>query len=967
MALRKSDASHDITRRQFCESTTVLGAALLHAGTLLAAAESASKSKEPAGSWPVPRQNRCLTNIQPLAGRISAAPHIVAEIAFPRTQGALTSLVAQIHSSHSSHSSHPVQSKPSGTVDRAVVAANGRLRCYALDGKLLWEAHPPGLNFESVVAAEDLDGDGRVELALMAGRPTQPLGAMVLVDASNGKVLYQYDVEPMSYWWTMKVDHFLPERRGKQILVCEHGYPPDAKFGYIALLAFEKPGETPSVRWRYDFDHYTCFPTLLTADVDGDGVDEICVETHSRMWVLDARTGKAKQFLTWDVSPANIRSYGLVRFQDLNGDGLPEFLCIANFAQHHEVLLNEKGRLKLAWAHGWDTSVTTQTIVTTWPDPPVADVDGDGKLELVVNLFACDKEPRWMVRIYDALTGVLKATALDRVATYLHDVDGDGAAELLADISHDPTLTYIQGACLLKSQSRAGVSPAPQTCNELWNQEGVHSAPLLQLKRTDAAEKLPTSIFVQDKSGTRQLSWEAGQGVVLKEGSPPKPPAGPDFSRIPSTVGPALNTPLVADVDGDGRNEVVHWHEGRVTIYRYERGKGFRTIATHSSAAAPALADLDGDGQLEMVIGVAGPTIDPVIHALRPGREPESLWKVTLKPRDHEGVPHGPPLVFQTGHFLGRVHFPENAPSDHQDSIARTRPAIPPLPRRGGEGRGEGERSSSVRFTEKRAYDLYVYVGTPNMRSLVLDGINGRVAWEKGKIPGLERYYGPTVNLSAVWDVNGDGKDDLVFTCPDYYCVSSGATGEPLVGPAYPPNIFNQPSQGLYTAPAILPNKQGDPTVCLFDGHYFLAAMSAHAAPLWYHLPPVGEAKAGAEGFIQTREGQWLIGFGRQDGQFVCLDLQTGKSRWQLPLRSTASAVAACDINGDGQQEFIFGTTHGDLYAVADAGDHGHVVWRARLPAAVGAPVIADVDNDGSSEILVTLGDGRLCLLRPAV
>jgi hypothetical protein len=40
------------------------------------------------------------------------------------------------------------------------------------------------------------------------------------------------------------------------------------------------------------------------------------------------------------------------------------------------------------------------------------------------------------------------------------------------------------------------------------------------------------------------------------------------------------------------------------------------------------------------------------------------------------------------------------------------------------------------------------------------------------------------------------------------------------------------------------------------------------------------------------------------------------------------------------------------------------VVWKARLPASVGAPVIADVDNDGASEILVSLGDGRLCLLR---
>jgi hypothetical protein len=52
------------------------------------------------------------------------------------------------------------------------------------------------------------------------------------------------------------------------------------------------------------------------------------------------------------------------------------------------------------------------------------------------------------------------------------------------------------------------------------------------------------------------------------------------------------------------------------------------------------------------------------------------------------------------------------------------------------------------------------------------------------------------------------------------------------------------------------------------------------------------------------------------------------------------------------------------IHALADTGNSARVVWKARLPASVSAPVIADVDNDGASEILVSLGDGRLCLLR---
>ena len=180
---RKTVAHCDLTRREFCETAAAVGAALLYPGMLQVAAEGSTPgASDLPGTCPVPRQNRCLTSIQPLAGRMAVAPQIAAEIPFPRGQGAVSGFA----------------SKPGGPVDRAIVIGDGRLRCYRLDGSLLWEAHPPGLNFESLVAAEDLDGDGRVELALTAGRPTPPLGAAVLLAADTGQTLFRYDMEPMS-------------------------------------------------------------------------------------------------------------------------------------------------------------------------------------------------------------------------------------------------------------------------------------------------------------------------------------------------------------------------------------------------------------------------------------------------------------------------------------------------------------------------------------------------------------------------------------------------------------------------------------------------------------------------------------------------------------------------------------------------------------------------------------------------
>ena len=85
---------------------------------------------------------------------------------------------------------------------------------------------------------------------------------------------------------------------------------------------------------------------------------------------------------------------------------------------------------------------------------------------------------------------------------------------------------------------------------------------------------------------------------------------------------------------------------------------------------------------------------------------------------------------------------------------------------------------------------------------------------------------------------------------------------------------------------------------------------------------------------------------------------------WVRKATNDKIDLIVSDIDGDGRPEFVFGTSHGFLYALADAGERARVVWKAHLPASVGTPVLADVDNDGTSEILVGLGDGRLCLLR---
>ena len=380
-----------------------------------------------AGDWREPRQNPHLTALQPTPGAMATAPALLATHDLGRSRAGIT----------------PVE-VGGGHVGLSIVA--GRLYCHGTDGELRWSSHPPGLNFEALVRVADLDGDGKQEALLQAGRPATPYGAATLVDLDTGALKWRYDVEPMSYGWYLHAGAYMPGRTDQQVFVVMMGYPPDPLNGYCAMFAFEGPGGALVEQWRYDFHSYTCFPSFLQSDLDGDGIAEVVIETHSKMWYLDAATGTLKHFVEWDPSPGNVRSYGLIRFIDLNFDGREDFLCIANFSQHHEVLLNQNGAMVKAWHHGWGESVTTGKVVTTWPEPPNVDLDGDGAYEIVVSMYNSEGENGWLVRAYDALDGTLKYTFPGVIAVRCHDVDGDGRAEILGNASADPTLTNLEGA-----------------------------------------------------------------------------------------------------------------------------------------------------------------------------------------------------------------------------------------------------------------------------------------------------------------------------------------------------------------------------------------------------------------------------------------------------------------------------------------------------------------------------------------
>lgn len=831
------------------------------------------------GEWPEPRQNPCLTAVQPLPGGMAAEPKILARYDLGRVSPSVTR----------------VGDGNGGEVGLAIVG--GALHAFTPDGGEKWNSHPPGLNFLSITAAEDLDGDGSTEVLLQAGRPAAPYGAAVLVDLASGAVRWRYDVEPMSYAWYLYADGYLPDTPGKQILVLMQGYPPDEKNGYIALFDVDAKENGWACRWRYDFDKYTCFPSLLRTDYDGDGMRELVVETHSRMWFLDPATGTMEHFEGWDVAPANVRSYGLTEFTDLDGDGLEDFLCIADFAQHHEVLLNRKGRFERAWLQAWGESVTTGKVDAAYPKPAHGDVDGDGAIEVVVGVFNGEGENAWALRVYNAVDGRLEYKSPGIVPVTLADVDGDGVADIVGNRVNTANTSLVAGACVIGFRDGEWA--------EKWNRDHAHFTTTAQGEPPRFEQEGTTKILhPSEDGGITETVWQAPAAA-------PKP----GFEKIPA-IAAAEPAPLLLLADlGRKGSELLLQGNGRVCLLQWN-GDGLSPVGEVASLCPPVIADLDQDGKVELIRAQLTGEDKPLVEALTPALDDRILWQTVLPPPDSPGLPNGQAAYLRSG-----------------------------------------------RFTGKAAPDLYAWFGAPHVRSVCLEGTSGRLVWEQANHPEIERHWGPSINLASVQDVDGDAAEDLVFTNPDYYCVASGRTGDALLGPLFPPDIFKQPSQGLYTLPALLARPGTEPLVCLCDGHYFQAVMTLHAEPRWYALPKPGESPTGAEAFLPLGNGTWLLGFGRQDGGFRAIDVETGAVRWELPVEATCSEVITCDVDGDGRYEFVFTTSHGDLWAIGDEAGASRVAWHATLGApAAGAPIAGDINRDGKSEIMTALANGTLLI-----
>ncbi|MBX3474037.1 MAG: PQQ-binding-like beta-propeller repeat protein [Planctomycetes bacterium] len=346
------------------------------------------------------------------------------------------------------------------------------------------------------------------------------------------------------------------------------------------------------------------------ADVDGDGKPEIVFGSYyndCHVYCVEAATGKVK----WKFKSHGGPLDASIAIADLDGDKAPEILS-ADSAYGKLYVLSGKGELK----------GTIDLPSGTDSPPAVADLDGDGKVEIVIGTMWRDKTRQGWVCCYDGATRALKwqrqLAGCIQSEPCLVDVNGDKVLDaVVTSWMGDRKVTALDGKngeILWQFQSAGndktmgmyhGVALGGGDKPRLYfaTTEGdIHALDLagkeVWKKHYDDYLFAPITVTEVDKAeclvlgGSRTLYLlKAADGAEVWK----------------QTLSAALDRGVaVVDANGDGNDDFLfNDHRAVVArdartgaeVFRFECGFGKGTWEDLSSA--PLVADFDGDGVLE--------------------------------------------------------------------------------------------------------------------------------------------------------------------------------------------------------------------------------------------------------------------------------------------------------------------------------------------------------------------------------
>ena len=832
--------------------------------------------------------------------------------------------------------------------DEILVAFAGSLAAYRPDGTRLWKRSPDS---PMMYGLWDLDDDGRLELVVLAGTPRR----VEVLDGATGTTRYTCAYDPDYDVHGLRVGKLDPARRGLQMVVWSAH-----EVGYC--LGFDQGAERGRVIWTYNYQHFNFTPEVVFADMDRDGLLEVVLATYNSFFVYDGRSGAVKMSLDEHLG----RNYGLLIVEDIDGDGYPDILMLAEQLREHVcVVRNEGGKsLRLLWEKFYEQNYPIdQKELRTLPGS-VGDWDDDGRVEVLYGVYDEADGDTWRTLLVDALTGEVKVSLVGYYPVTLDRLDGVRVAYLAQMQGRGKRFEVVTRVVTATDREiDTGVSlfsflgGKPHVLVQLPD-----GAPLLD--RSWRAYRPHEWAMYIDARTVRHRPGEPGLylvGAEDKDGRIVRYVQVRADGTLHETWHCALPRNLPSGRLLDVRGDRLFYAGSDATLYLLnERGQLLHTFPAGGIIGYPIVADLGDRSRLRILVNDsrerllclvpddngATPTLQwyaPSVGSFQPWSAEQGLGAPVAVDLNQDGVKEV---------LLGQP--PQNLTILDNKGEVQWERALPAKPTYWTYGN----------FTGRERFDLYVSYSTGPIgahNSVLHPYSDDKPVWE----------FACGTYIPAIWDFDGDGRDDIVTRDLFWRHMLDGATGRDLV----PVTQW----AGYHLPTIVWGSEFKDGAVVLWlGGNYSLVAETLAGEQVWWkpfmsRWHPGAVADVDGDSHLEIGAPTWgqvyhwpapfdpLPGLGRA---FACLAAATGEVKWTYDPGVAMSGVVTADMDGDGLSEFLFGTADGRLIALRGGADEKRrVVFSVQLPAALGTPIICDPTGQGRMYILVGCADGNLYAL----
>jgi hypothetical protein len=713
--------------------------------------------------------------------------------------------------------------------------------------------------------------------------------------------------------------------------------------GWCVLYGME--GGQRKELWRSEKFAVYQGPHPVVADANADGQLDVIACPHYQIVVLDGRTGQTIQQLRWHGG----RNYGHFIAKNVDADPALEFLVLADFYTHIDLIDNDGTNLTLLWRKEIELQIEAKQKILRPRWDSLQDLDGDGRFEVIANLYNDTGDRQWHLMVWEALSGDTILDLPGRFLSGLEDVDDDGRVELFCcetQALFEPTSAplsiirvsngqadelpagegvwmtvaqrypqHINSLVAHADQNLASVTLGPSRKGFLWlaplpdgTGSIVHCLTLTQ----DGCEsgwtlRLPTSGRVLGRrEGAVLLGVEVQGPARLRQGGCRAEPVAwrRTFPRRAQ-----WGNLIAADLDGEGRVTVVSTAANRELIALDLSGGEPRLRWRRGGAGTLAAADFGGDGAKEVACLGWEPSGEGNATVL--DGTGEALWRAPIAgfPGPLEPWNFGTLTTLAAGRLSGQAHD-----------------------------------------------DLLVFARRSTMHSdegYALSGPDGSPLWQRAASFDGEHTWGFGGTPVALYDTDGDGCADILSLYPVNLTVVSGRDGAQLVGRSAAGDSIFPGIWAAYSEPTVFDYTSDGVPELTWNGQYCLGMTDLKGETLWAKTPP-------ATGFPCDADGDGRFEMASAQGAALrWLDPATGEPDWTLDLPATAGPFLVADVDGDGLEEALVACGRLLVAASAPAGQP-RALWQYEAPAGIDEFIVADTNGDGGLEAVLQGTDGVL-------